>query len=77
MVMTNPAVMAKQYNKFLFFNILVHKFFLPYRYQNGNDHKIDIEIASITKAHNAVVVTNNEDHFSRIEGLKVENWLKL
>lgn len=29
MVMTNPAVMAKRY----------HKFFLPYRYQNGNDHK--------------------------------------
>lgn len=37
----------------------------------------DILIASITKAHNAVLVTNNEDHFSRIEGLKVENWLKV
>ena len=36
----------------------------------------DILIASIVKAHDAVLVTNNEDHFSRIEGLKIENWLK-
>jgi predicted nucleic acid-binding protein len=35
----------------------------------------DILIASIVKAHDAVLVTNNEDHFSRIEGLKIENWL--
>jgi len=36
----------------------------------------DILIASIVKAHDAVLVTNNENHFSRIEGLKIENWLK-
>lgn len=36
----------------------------------------DILIASIVKAHNAILITNNEDHFSRIEGLKIENWLK-
>ena len=36
----------------------------------------DILIASIVKAHDAVLVTNNEDHFSRIEGLKIENWLR-
>lgn len=36
----------------------------------------DILIASIVKAHDAILVTNNEDHFSGIEGLKVENWLK-
>ena len=36
----------------------------------------DILIASIVKAHDAVLVTNNEEHFSRIEGLKIENWLK-
>ena len=36
----------------------------------------DILIASIVKANNAVLVTNNEEHFSRIEGLKVENWLR-
>jgi predicted nucleic acid-binding protein len=33
----------------------------------------DILIASIVKANNAVLVTNNDEHFSRIEGLKVEN----
>jgi tRNA(fMet)-specific endonuclease VapC len=36
----------------------------------------DILIASIVKAHDAVLVTNNLEHFSRIQGLKVENWLK-
>ena len=36
----------------------------------------DILIASIVRTHDAVLVTNNEDHFSRIEGLKIENWLK-
>jgi len=35
----------------------------------------DILIASIVKHHNAVLVTNNEDHFKRIAGLRVENWL--
>lgn len=36
----------------------------------------DILIASIVKAHDAVLVTNNEEHFSRIEGLKIDNWLR-
>ena len=36
----------------------------------------DILTASIVRTHDAVLVTNNEDHFSRIEGLKIENWLK-
>lgn len=36
----------------------------------------DILIASVVKANHAILVTNNEDHFSRIEGLKTENWLK-
>jgi tRNA(fMet)-specific endonuclease VapC len=35
----------------------------------------DILIASTVKAHHAVLVTNNETHFSRIEGLQIENWL--
>lgn len=35
----------------------------------------DILIASIVKSHNAILVTNNMSHFSRIEGLKIENWL--
>ena len=36
----------------------------------------DILIASIVKEHGAVLITNNEDHFNRIAGLKIENWLK-
>jgi predicted nucleic acid-binding protein len=36
----------------------------------------DILIASVVRAHNAVLVTNNEDHFARIEGLQIENWLQ-
>jgi len=36
----------------------------------------DILIAGIVKAYNAVLVTNNEEHFARVEGLKIENWLK-
>lgn len=36
----------------------------------------DILIASIAVVNNCIVVTNNDDHFSRIEGLQVENWLK-
>ncbi|OGV99810.1 MAG: hypothetical protein A2W77_02465 [Nitrospinae bacterium RIFCSPLOWO2_12_39_16] len=35
----------------------------------------DILIASIVKAHKATLISNNVSHFSRIEGLKVENWL--
>lgn len=37
----------------------------------------DILIASIVKEHGAVLITNNEYHFKRIDGLKVENWLKI
>lgn len=36
----------------------------------------DILIASIVKAYDAVLITNNEDHFKRIDGLKIENWMK-
>jgi len=35
----------------------------------------DILIASIVKAHQAILVTNNTSHFSRISGLRVVNWL--
>jgi predicted nucleic acid-binding protein len=27
-------------------------------------------------SHNLILVTNNERHFTRIEGLKIENWSK-
>ena len=36
----------------------------------------DILIASIVKAHKAVLVTNNEGRFSRVEGLQIDNWLR-
>ena len=36
----------------------------------------DILIASTVRSHGAVLVTNNEHHFSRIDGLRIENWLK-
>lgn len=35
----------------------------------------DILIASIVKANQATLVTNNTSHFIRISGLRVENWL--
>lgn len=36
----------------------------------------DILIAASALVHGLGVVTNNEDHFRRIKGLEVENWLK-
>lgn len=36
----------------------------------------DILIASVVKFHSATLVTNNEDHFKRVDGLRIENWLK-
>ena len=36
----------------------------------------DLIIASIALTHNLVLVTNNEKHFKRIEGLKLEKWCK-
>ncbi len=35
----------------------------------------DILIASVAMANNCILVTNNDKHFSRIEGLQTENWL--
>lgn len=35
---------------------------------------IDILIAGIAKANDLIVVTDNTQHFERIEGLKLENW---
>ncbi len=34
----------------------------------------DLIIAAIALAHNLILVTNNEKHFGRIDGLKLENW---
>ncbi|MDP3106090.1 MAG: type II toxin-antitoxin system VapC family toxin [Candidatus Methanoperedens sp.] len=35
----------------------------------------DIMIASIASVNKCILVTNNPNHFERIEGLKIENWL--
>lgn len=37
----------------------------------------DLIIASTALTHNLVLVTNNEKHFQRIEGLKLENWRQI
>jgi len=36
---------------------------------------MDLLIAAIVRAHGATLVTNNVREFSRIPGLRVENWL--
>ncbi len=36
----------------------------------------DLILAATALSHNLILVTNNERHFSRIEGLQIENWSK-
>ena len=36
----------------------------------------DLFIASTALSHNLILVTNNTAHFSKIEGLVLENWMK-
>lgn len=36
----------------------------------------DILIAASELIHGLAVITNNEDHFRRVPGLRVENWLR-
>jgi tRNA(fMet)-specific endonuclease VapC len=38
---------------------------------------MDLMIASTALTMNLILVTNNERHFSRIKGLKIENWSKI
>lgn len=37
---------------------------------------MDMLIASCVLSEEAILVTNNEKHFSNIKGLKIENWTK-
>jgi tRNA(fMet)-specific endonuclease VapC len=37
---------------------------------------IDILIAGVALSNNLAIVTNNEDHFKNIKGLKILNWNK-
>jgi tRNA(fMet)-specific endonuclease VapC len=36
----------------------------------------DLLIAAITLAHGAALVTGNRRHFERIDGLRIEDWLR-
>lgn len=36
----------------------------------------DILIGASALVHGLVVTTNNEDHFKRIPGLQIDNWLR-
>jgi predicted nucleic acid-binding protein len=36
----------------------------------------DLILAATALSHNLILVTNNERHFERIDGLKIENWSK-
>ena len=35
----------------------------------------DTLIAASAKAHGSILVTNNEEHFVRVQGLLIENWV--
>lgn len=37
---------------------------------------LDLQIASIALENNLTLVTNNTDHFKRIQGLELQNWIK-
>jgi predicted nucleic acid-binding protein len=34
----------------------------------------DLAVAACALTHNLILVTNNTEHFSRIQGLRIENW---
>lgn len=36
---------------------------------------LDLLIAATARTHNLTLVTNNQDHFGRIPGLHLDNWL--
>lgn len=36
---------------------------------------LDLQIASIALEHNRPLVTHNQKHFSRVQGLKIEDWI--
>lgn len=38
-------------------------------------HDLDLQIASIAIEHNIPLVTHNQRHFERIDGLVLEDWL--
>ena len=45
-----------------------------YEIQGQRLDDFDLVIAACALTHGLILVTNNEKHFSRIEGLQIENW---
>ena len=47
-------------------------------YMRGNSHVPygDLFIGATALTHNLILVTNNTGHFSKIEGLILENWME-
>jgi tRNA(fMet)-specific endonuclease VapC len=45
-------------------------------YQGTPLDDFDLVIAASALAYNLILVTNNEKHFLRVEGLKLENWAR-
>jgi len=44
--------------------------------RQGNPlHDLDLQIASIAMENNTILVTHNQHHFARLEGLTLEDWL--
>jgi len=37
---------------------------------------MDLLLAAQAKAHNLILVTNNEKEFARVDGLRIENWAR-
>jgi predicted nucleic acid-binding protein len=37
---------------------------------------LDLMIAATARAHNLLLVTNNTEHFQRVPGLVLENWIR-
>lgn len=64
----------------LTFTLLVYEQFGKTKAQLKEEGKIidnfDLIISCFCKAYGCILVTNNTKHFERIEGLKLENWMK-
>jgi tRNA(fMet)-specific endonuclease VapC len=57
------------------------RFFGKFKSELERDGKIiddaDLFIACCAVINNLILITNNEKHFSRIKGLKIENWMNV
>lgn len=46
-----------------------------YELQGKRLDDFDLSIAACALTHGLILITNNEKHFKRIEGLQIENWI--